>query len=174
MRRYLPLLLILLPLIAGCAGTRPYTAKDLRQVNRAYDQLAPIFTQFQAAYNQNNLPAMRRLYAREQRACRLVDTIDKRDSIDPNTNLFTASSYLDSFCNDIETAYASWRKAHHLPYDHAAFLSAPGTYFVDGDYNIVHFHDLMKHPAAFCCAVLTVTPGPSPTATPYVTPTPVP
>lgn len=152
MRRILCSLLILI-LLAGCTGTQPYTATDLHQVREAYATITPIYNAFKVAYANNNAPAMNRLFARHTRACRLVDTIDSRDTIDSNTNLFEASSYLDSFCNDIESAYSGWRQAHGLSYDKSLPATIPGTYFVDGDYNMTQMARLLRHPAARCCPV---------------------
>lgn len=160
MRRTLLMLLAIL-LMAGCAGSQPYLPIDLRQVHEAYRTITPIYNAFKVAYAANNVPAIKRLYAREQSACHLVDTIDNRDTISPNTNLFQASAYLDSFCNDIETAYNVWRQAHHLSYDANLPKTLPGTYFEDGDYNMTQMPIMLRHPAALCCKI-----APPVTATP--------
>jgi hypothetical protein len=166
MRHTLSVLLApILILLAGCAGTQPYTSTDLRQVRQAYAEITPIYNAFKVAYAKNDQPAMNRLFAREQRVCRLVDTIDNRDSIGPNTNLFQASAYLDSFCNDIESAYSGWRQAHGLSYDKSLPKTIPGTYFLDGDYNMTQMARLLKRPAALCCTI-----PPPPTAPPTAPP----
>lgn len=157
------ILALILILLAGCAGTQPYTATDLRQVREAYATITPIYNAFKIAYAKNDEAAMNRLFAREQRACRLVDTIDNRDSINPNTNLFQASAYLDTFCNDIESAYSGWREAHGLSYDASLPKTLPGTYFLDGDYNMTQMPRLLKQPAGLCCTI-----PPPPTVSPTV------
>ncbi len=126
---------------------------DLRQVQEAYHTITPIYNAFKVAYAANNEAAIYRLYAREQSACHLVDTIDNRDTISANTDLFQASAYLDTFCNDIETAYNAWRQAHHLSYDANLPKTLPGTYFEDGDYNMTQMPILLRHPAALCCSI---------------------
>jgi hypothetical protein len=144
--RRLPLLSLLV-LLAACRGTSPYTRQDLAQVRHAYRTITPIYRHFKRAYAANNLPAMRRWYHREQRACRLVDQIDQRDTIDANTNLFAASTGLDSLCNDIEYAYAGWREAHGLRYNTKLTPGDPATVFVDGDIALLKMPREMRHPA---------------------------
>jgi hypothetical protein len=161
------LLILLLPcLLVGCLGTQPYYSIDVQQVNRAYVTLKPIFLAFRSAYLRRDAAGMAREYAREQRACRLVDTIDHRDTIDSSTNLYVASSYLDSFCNDIETAYSLWRKAHGQSYDKSLPPTLPGTYFLDGDYNLTEFPILMRHPAGLWKPVTPIATPPTLVPTP--------
>lgn len=111
MRRYLPVL-ILLPVLAACRGTQPYTSLDLSQVRTGYAEIKPTYLAFKHAFITNDSHGIRANYRVEQRQCKLVDEIDKRDTIDPNVNLFFASIELDSFCNAIEMAYVDWAKAN--------------------------------------------------------------
>lgn len=157
--------LFALVILAGCAGSQPYESIDLQQVTEAYHTITPIYNAFKVAYAANDERQMNVLYAREQRACRLVDTIDARDTIDPNIDLFQASAYLDTFCNDIETAYNAWRQAHHLSYDANLPSTLPGTYFEDGDYNMTQMPIMLRHPAALCCLIAPPA-TPSPPTTP--------
>jgi hypothetical protein len=169
------LLLLLLPLlVTGCLGTQPYEHIDLVQVEEAYATIVPQYIRFQTEYEENHTSAWQQTFRQTRKTCAFIDAIDKRDTIDASTNLWVASSHLDSFCNDLDTARATWRKAHGLSYNKFLPISPPGTYFVDGDYNIIDFRKLMKHPAATWRPgtpfVLTTTPGPTP-ATP-IAPTP--
>jgi hypothetical protein len=170
MLRLAPLLLLVV-LLAGCLGTQPYESVDLVQVRQAYATVAPQYVRFQVAYEENHTQTMLRIYRHVQRGCHFIDAIDKRDTIDASTNLWVASSHLDSFCNDMDTAYNMWRKAHGKSYDQFLPVAAVGTFFVDGDYNLLDFHKLMKSPAGIWRPgtpfVLTSTPGPTP-ATPIV------
>jgi hypothetical protein len=140
-----------LAVLAGCGVTRPYLSTDLSQVTGAYATIKPIYEGFKAAYDANSATAIAREFAREQRACRLVDDIDNRDTIDPNTNLFSASAALDTYCNDIESAYSGWRKAHGLSYDETLPVTLPNTYFLDGDYDMKQMHLWLSNPAGQCC-----------------------
>jgi hypothetical protein len=162
--RRVSLVLLALVVLAGCAGSQPYSALDLKQVRQAYAAVRPVYWAFRAAYIANNYPAMKRLFAQEQRACHIEDVVDKRDTIDPNVNLYQASSQVNSFCNDIETAYAAYRKAHAMPYDELVNETLPGTYFEDGDYNMQIIGRYLGNPAKRCCPVVAPTP-----ATPIVT-----
>lgn len=108
----------------------------------------PIYRSFKAAYLAQNTAGIRRYYRREQRACHIVDDVDHRDTIDPNVNLFAVSAGLDTLCNDIETAYAQWAKAHGYPYDKSLPPSTPQDVFVDGDASLEKMPDQIKHPAA--------------------------
>lgn len=145
--RRLPLACLLV-LLAACRGTSPYTQQDLAQVERGYRIVPPIYRHFKHAYARNDLPAMTRWYHRERIACRLVDRIDQRDTIDANTNLFAASNGLDALCNDIEYAYAGWRKAHGLHYDTRLTPGDPATVFEDGDIALLKMPLELRHPAA--------------------------
>ena len=115
--RWLPLTPLAALLLAGCLSSQPYTAQDLSAVKRVYAELLPLYVDFRSAYFHNDGVQMGQDFHVEQRLCKHVDVIDKRDSIDPNVNLFQASAGLDNFCNDIESVYAAWEKDHHLPYD---------------------------------------------------------
>jgi hypothetical protein len=156
--------LLALALLAGCAGSQPYSAVDLKQVRQAYAAIAPVYWSFRKAYVDNNFPAMKRLVRQERSVCHLATVVDKRDTIDPNVNLYLASSYLDSFCNDIETAYNAWRKAHGMSYDDSLPSTLAGTYFEDGDYNIQEIGPLLRNPAKRCCPLVPPTPA-TPVAT---------
>ena len=110
-------LLGLLVALAGCRGTQLYTPQDLTAVKSAEATIVPVYLQFKRDYGRDNLARIKHTYAQEQRVCKQVDIIDKRDTIDPNVNLFQASAELDDFCNAIESAYVYWAKRHGLPYD---------------------------------------------------------
>lgn len=145
--RYTLLAAPLLLLLSACSPGPPYTQQDLREVNLAYSQIRPIYFDFRSAYIHHDAAGIRSGFEREQVACRLVDKIDRRDSIDPNTKLFTASSALDSFCNDIESAYEYWAKAHHLPYDRTVVRETYPDVFKDGDYNMKRMRKILRDPA---------------------------
>lgn len=147
MRRLLLLVPVLL-LLTACGEGAPYTQQDLQEVNQAYAQIRPVYLNFKKAFIHHDAQGIQSGFQREQIACRLVDKIDKRDSIDPNTKLFTASSALDSYCNDIESAYAYWAKAHHLPYDKTVVRETYPDVFKDGDYNMKRMASLLRHPSA--------------------------
>src|SRR5947209_144673 len=95
----------LLVVLAGCRGTQLYTAQDLTGVKVARATVIPVYLQFKRDYRSNNPIRIQQGYAQEQQACKQVDVIDKRDTIDPNVNLFQASAELDDFCNAVESAY---------------------------------------------------------------------
>jgi hypothetical protein len=103
---------------------------------------------FKVAFAHASGPAMGRIFSKEQRVCRQVDSIDRRDSIDPNTNLFQASAALDTLCNDIESAYNTWRSNHGLPYDATIPVAVPGSEFKDGDSDMLKMSQWLRHPAA--------------------------
>jgi len=135
-------------LLAGCRDVQPYSQLDLRQVNQAYAEIRPIYYQFRTAFRYGDAQGIVTGFQREQAACKLVDIIDERDTIDPTTKLFTASSALDSYCNDIESAYAYWAKKHHLPYDKTVQRAGYPDVFKDGDYNMKRMASLLRHPSA--------------------------
>ena len=144
------LLLFLSPLIilAGCASSSPYTAQDLQQVKSTYDVLVPLYRQFRTAYLRRDDQGIVKGYRQEQQVCRTVDSIDQRDTIDPNTNLFQVSAGLDNLCNDIESVYAAWQKEHHRPYPKdivPAFLSEA---FQGSDLQLEKMQKQLRHPAA--------------------------
>jgi hypothetical protein len=141
------LLLPLLIVLAGCRGTEPYSKQDLAQVNQAYAEIRPIYRAFEKAYFANDTPRILSYYAKEQRACHLVDEIDARDTIDPNVNLYQASFALDVFCNDIESAYAQWAIAHHRPYDKTVVPSLRDEAFKDGDDYMTNMSKWLKSPS---------------------------
>ncbi len=138
----------LLVLLAGCRGTQPYTTQDLKGVTVAQATVIPVYLQFKQDYQSNDPARIEQGYAQEQQACKQVDVIDKRDTIDPNVNLFQASAELDDFCNAIESAYAYWAKKHRLPYDK---LIVPGRHqevFLQSDADLLTFQKYLRHPAA--------------------------
>lgn len=145
--RRLPLLLPILLLVA-CKGTQAYSKTDLRQVKHGYSTIAPVYLQFHKAYFAGDTRRIVRLYHREQRDCRIVDVVDRRDTIDPNVNLFAVSAGLDDMCNAIESAYAGWAKQHGYPYDKSVELGRPEDVFIQADADWVKMPDQMKHPAA--------------------------
>jgi hypothetical protein len=147
--RRLPLLLLLLPAAVACRGTQAYSSTDLQQVRKVYRTVPPIYRAFKAAYFAGNTSLILKEYAREQKACKLVDVIDKRDTIDPNTNLFVASAGLDSLCNDIESAYTGWAIVHHYPHDKSIVPGRAQDAFVDGDTNLEKMPSQMAHPKAY-------------------------
>jgi hypothetical protein len=108
-----------------------------------------VYRAFKVAYFAGNTRMILTEYARERKVCKLIDVVDKRDTIDPNTNLFVASAGLDSLCNDIESAYAGWAKLHHYPYDKSIVPSRPEDAFVDGDANLEKMPKQMEHPRAY-------------------------
>ncbi len=146
MRRliFLGLLLVL----AGCRGTQPYTAEDLTGVKVAQATVIPVYLQFKQDYRSNNTSRIEQGYAKEQQACKQVDVIDKRDTIDPNVNLFQASAELDDFCNAIESAYAYWAKKHGLPYDETIVPGRHQEVFLQSDADLLTIQKYLRHPAA--------------------------
>jgi hypothetical protein len=141
--------LVLLLALSACRGTQPYTSEDFHQVRQAYATIPPIYRNFKAAYLAGNRAGILREYRREQRACRLVDVIDNRDTIDPNINLFAVSAGLDTLCNDIEYAYTDWAMKHGYPYDRSITPGRPQDVFVDGDASLEKMPKQMEHPKAF-------------------------
>lgn len=141
-------LLVLVLVLAACRGTQAYTSLDLQQVRHAYRQIPPVYRDFKAAYLAGNTRLILQDYAREQQVCRQLDPIDRRDTIDPSTNLFAASVGLDDLCNDIESAYASWASKHHRPFDKTIPTTTPDAEFVDGDAALEKMPAEMAHPAA--------------------------
>src|SRR5437588_46403 len=101
--------------LAGCRGTQAYTAEDLSQVRSAYAALHPIYVNFKADYVRADRRGILTYFHREQLACKVVDQVDSRDTIDPNVKLFQASIELDNLCNAIESAYAYWASKHGYP-----------------------------------------------------------
>lgn len=145
--RRLPVLLVLL-LVIGCRGTQAYTRQDLQQVRHAYAVIPPLYSAFKRAFIANNPVQMRRDFRREQVACRPLDQVDQRDTIDPNVNLFEVSVGLDDMCNAIESGYADWNKQHGRPYDRTLTLPAPGQDFVQADTDRLKMPEEMRHPAS--------------------------
>jgi hypothetical protein len=143
--RKLPLLLLAL-LLAGCAGTRLYTPQDMVQVHQADATIVPIYKSFKRAYVQNYTAGILEAFHREQVACRLVDVIDQRDSIDPNIQLFQASASLDNLCNDIEGIYVGWAKKHHYRYDKSIPPAFVADTFKGADLEVKKLPGYLKHP----------------------------
>lgn len=135
-------------LLAACAGSQPYAPQDLQQIRSTYSVLGPTYRSFKAAYLSSNFPVMQAGFRREQRVCRTVDEIDKRDSISPSVNLFLASEGLDNMCNAIEYAYASWRRDHHMSWDESLNLGPEADLFVNSDDSLEHMPAELRHPSA--------------------------
>lgn len=148
MRRLLVLPLLLL-LTACSTSTRPYTSLDLKQVRAAYIVVRPTYVSFKAAYLHGDTAGIVDGFRREQRACRVVDEVDNRDTINPNTNLFQASIGLDDMCNAIEQAYVTWAKAHHYPYNKSIIPGDPEDVFLTSDLDLLKMQAYLRHPAAF-------------------------
>jgi len=145
--RLLPLLAIVL-VFSSCRGTYSYTPKDLKQVRRDYRLVVPIYEQFRTAFLRGNGRAIRYWHVRELATCRLNNRIDKRDSIDPRTNLWAASVTLDDLCNAMDSGYAYWAMQHHLPYDKKIYPAPPDQVFVGSDAELLLLPKEMAHPAA--------------------------
>lgn len=109
--------------------------------------IEPTYVAFRQAYLAKNTADILKYYQREQRQCKLVDQIDSRDTIDPSVALFQASAALDDFCNTIETAYATWAQAHHLPYEKALVSGTPSQIFIGMDLEAVIVPALLKNPS---------------------------
>jgi hypothetical protein len=148
MRRYL-IVLLLAPVLAACRGTQAYTQQDLTQVKTAYAELRPVYLHFRHAFYASDTQGILRNYHVERRDCRLVDQIDRRDTIDPNVNLFFASAELDNMCNAIESAYVTWAKPHHYPYLRAIVPGIPKEVFGGTDKELKKMRKYFKHPASY-------------------------
>jgi hypothetical protein len=146
--RRLVFVALLATLVAACAGTRPYTPEDLRQVREVYRVLVPTYRTFKAAYLRNDLRTMTSAFRSEQRTCKTVDAIDERDTISASVNLFVVSEGLDNLCNSIEYAYATWRRDHHLSWDRSLNLGPPADLFVHSDVSLKQMPGQLRHPAA--------------------------
>jgi hypothetical protein len=134
--------------LAGCRGTQPYTSQDLTGVKSIAATIVPVYREFKQAYRHDDRPVIESTFAREQAVCKQVDVIDKRDTIDPNVNLFQASAELDDFCNSIEDAYVFWAKAHKLPYDKSIFLGRRQEVFDTADADLKTIKKYLRHPSA--------------------------
>jgi len=104
---------------------------------------------FKASYLRGDTRDILRGYKQEQAASKTVDAIDKRDSIDPNTKLFQATIGLDNFCNAIESAYTSWAKSRHYPYDKSVPPGVPPDVFVEADKSLPKMPGYFRHPTAY-------------------------
>lgn len=141
-------LLALLILLAGCRGTQPYTAQDLSGVKVAQATIVPVYVAFKRSYFRDDVAAVKQTYAQEQRDCKQVDVIDKRDTIDPNVNLFQASAELDDLCNAIESAYVYWARKHGLPYDKTILPGRRQEVFLGSDTDLKTLPKYLRHPSA--------------------------
>jgi hypothetical protein len=148
MRFMLPCALLVL-LLAGCRGTQDYTSQDLSQVHQGYAEILPTYKAFRQAYLSNNTARILSLYRREQQQCKLPDQIDKRDSIDPNVNLFLASVGLDDMCDTIESGYVTWAKPHGYPYPKDVLPSRPAEVFIGTDTEIKRLPHYLKKSDSF-------------------------
>lgn len=144
--RRLFLLAVLVPLV-GCRGTQAYTSHDLSAVKKAASTIVPVYRQFKRDYRRGNKAALQRAHAQEQKVCKQVDVIDKRDTIDPNVNLFQASAELDDFCNAIESAYVFWAKRHGLPYSKSIIPGRRQEVFLQADSDLKTIHKYLRHPS---------------------------
>jgi hypothetical protein len=135
-------------LLVGCGLPPPFTKQDLQQVRQGYATILPLYNDFKTAYFQENTQRILSDYQQEQKDCRLVDEIDNRDTIDPNTNLFQASAGLDDMCNWIEEAYAGWAKPLGYPYPKDV-IPSPRTYaFTNTAETLAKIPKYLQHPAA--------------------------
>jgi hypothetical protein len=141
-------LIVIVLFLAGCQGTQAYTKEDLVQVRQAAATIKPIYLQFRHDYFADDTPAVLRDYAQEQRACKLVDLIDKRDTIDPNVDLFQASAELDDLCNAIESAYVYWAKKHGYPYDKTVVPGRKQEVFLGSDADLKTLPKYLRTPRA--------------------------
>ena len=119
---------------------------DTVQVRQAASEIVPVYQGFKHAYLSNNGASLAYWYGREQQDCKLVDVIDKRDSIDPNIKLFAASENLDDLCNDIEVAWAYWAKQHHMKYEEKLVPAVVSDAWLDGDKRVETLPVLLRNP----------------------------
>ncbi|GAC1324216.1 MAG: hypothetical protein NVSMB22_12770 [Chloroflexota bacterium] len=143
--RLLPLLGLVF-LLAACASSALYTQQDLVQVRQSWTEIGPVYKNFKRAYMHHDDASLRYWYAQEQTRCKLVDVIDKRDTIDPNIKLFQASADVVDLCNDMEGVWAFWRRAHGLSYDKALLPASLFYNWQDGDLDIKKVPGLLRHP----------------------------
>src|SRR5579864_921931 len=136
-----------LAILSGCGASPLYSQQDFHQVMQSYSELRPLYIDFRAAFERRSSAEMSRDYAAEQGDCKLVDRVDQRDTIDPNTNLFLVSALLDNFCNDIESVYAAWQKAHHRPYDKTVIPAVLSEAFIGSDKEIQQITKAVRHPS---------------------------
>lgn len=141
-------LLGLLFLLTACASTAPYSRQDLTQVHQAWTEIGPVYKNFKQAYMRNDSTSLSYWYQQEQVDCKLVDQIDTRDTIDPNNKLFLASADVVDMCNDIEGAWAFWRRAHGLSYDKTLVPPSVLYNWKDGDLDVKTIPGLLRHPSA--------------------------
>ncbi|HEX8918112.1 MAG TPA: hypothetical protein VF898_06395 [Chloroflexota bacterium] len=135
--------------LVGCSSSRPYTALDLAQVKAGYHSLLPVYLHYRKAFFAHDFAVMQQEFAAEQVICKTqIDPVDRRDTIDPNTNLFQASGDLDNMCNDVESTYAGYRKLHHMSYDKTINPSFPPESFSGSDKELAAIKKYFKHPSA--------------------------
>jgi hypothetical protein len=145
--RFVLFMSAVLLLLAGCASNEPYTQRDLHDVRVAYATLTPIVYDFRRAFFSNDTHGVLSSYHQERIACRLVDAINERDTINPNVKLWQASANLDDFCNDIESGFSTYAIAHHLPYDKKVNPSLRYDVMSQSKVDMKKMPDLLAHPA---------------------------
>jgi hypothetical protein len=141
-------LLSLLLLLAGCRGTQSFTQQDLSDVKQAWNALNPTMQAFRQGYKTGNASTIQGAFRQNEIYCKIVDGVDKRDTIDPNVNLFQASIALDDICNNIESVYVEWEKAHGLPYDTTIVPSRPGDEFLGLDKEMKKVPNYLRNPGS--------------------------
>jgi hypothetical protein len=137
----------LLLVLVGCASNQPYTQQDLHEVRAASATLTPLVYAFRHAFFSDNTPGVLSAYHQERIACRLVDAIDRRDTINPNVKLWQASADLDDYCNDIESGFSTYAIEHHLPYDKKVNPSLRYDVMQQSKLDMKKMPDLLRHPA---------------------------
>lgn len=140
-------ILVIALVLSARSASAPYSKQDLTQVDQTFAALVPVYRSFAAAFHSHNGPVMEQDFRAEQRYCKVVDAIDQRDTIDPNTNLFAVSAGLDNFCNGIEEYYAAWRKSQHLSYDHSLKPGDTSHAFVGTEEYITLLTKQIRHPS---------------------------
>ena len=134
--------------LSSCRGTQSYSQQDLQDAKRAWSALHPTLLAFEQAYKTGNASVMAIEFRRNENTCKIVDGIDKRDTIDPNVRLFYASITLDDVCNNIESVYALYRQTHHLAYDNSITASRPGAEFLGLDKELSKMPSQLRDPGA--------------------------
>lgn len=144
--------IIMMLFLTACASSQPYTQRDLQQVNHAFRVLRPIYLDFRTAFFRGDFAQMTRDFASRRPACKEVDAVDRRDTIDPNTDLFQLSAGMDGMCNDIESVYAAWEKAHHMKYDKSIVLAFLSQAFNGSDRGLRIMAQFQRHPREYTTA----------------------
>lgn len=158
--RAFPLLIIPLILLSACRGTYAYTHLDLVQTWEEYHHIVPIYRQFHTVYLADNGSEIQDLHRREVAACQINYAVDKRDTIDPSTNLWQASVTLDDLCNAMDSAYAYWAEKHHLPYDNQLYAAPPDQVFQQSDLELQMLWKELLHPRQVMTCPTPVTTSP--------------